>query len=275
MSPDLRYSVAVGSVEPVPWLRRTLVTKKKLISIVTACLLASTASIAAAEKEASYDGGHQLALAALGKMSDYLRSLDRWHISAVISKDEVLLDGQKLQFDSSLEFTANLPGEMFAEVTTASTKRQYFYDGKQFTLYTPLLKYYASFDAPDTLGKTLMLAEEKFDVELPLLDLFLWGSEYADYSAIEDARVVGIGLVDGVSCNHFAFRQKDVDWQICIKRGDSPLPLKLVINTKTEAEQPQFVARIKWDTAPLIPGTDFSFKPRQDDQRINFGTGGK
>jgi len=251
------------------------VIKRTIVSIITTGLLASAGSLSAVEKERPGEGGDQLALSALSNMSAYLRSLDRFRVSASISKDEVLLDGQKLQFDSSMDLTVNPPNQLFAAVTTASAKRLYFYDGKQFTLYTPALKYYASFDAPDTLGETVALAQDKFDVELPLADLFSWGNDDADFDAIENSKVVGVGMVNGVSCNHFAFRQQDVDWQVCIKRGGSPLPLKLVVTTKNEAEQPQYVATMKWDLAPVIPATDFSFKPRQDDQQIHFGTGDK
>lgn len=248
--------------------------KKKIVSIVIAGVLGGASSVIAAEKEMP-DDDHQLAISALGNMASYLRSLDRFSVRADISKDEVLLDGQKLQFDSNMKLVVNRPKQMFAEVNTASAQRRYLYDGKQFTVHTPLLGYYATFDAPDTLHKTVTQAQDKFDIDLPLADLFFWGTESEDLDAIEDAKVVGVGKVDGVSCNHFAFRQKDVDWQICIKRGGSPLPLKLVITTKTEAEQPQYVATMKWDTAPSIPATDFSFKPRQDDKRINFEAGGK
>lgn len=252
---------------------------RTMVSIAVAGCLATAGAVNAAEEKVAdaLEGqvldqeGELIALTALATMSSYLRSLDRYTVSADISKDEVLLDGQKLQFDRNLKVTVNGKDKLFGQMTTPYGGRQYYYDGKQFTVYMPTLKYYASFDAPDTIGKTITAAQDKHDIEFPLADLFLWGSKNADFNDIENAKTIGIGMVDGVSCNHFAFRQEDVDWQLCIKRGGNPLPLKLVITTKSETEQPQYVATMKWDLAPVTFARNFSFSPHQDDHQIKFG----
>jgi hypothetical protein len=40
------------------------------------------------------------------------------------------------------------------------------------------------------------------------------------------AGYIGTSWIDGVECDHVAVRQADVDWQVWIERGDTPLPRK-------------------------------------------------
>jgi hypothetical protein len=61
----------------------------------------------------------------------------------------------------------------------------------------------------------------------------------------------GRGVVDGVQCEHLAFRNFDTDWQLWIETGDKPFPRKMVITSKTINSAPQYTVRIKsWKTDP-------------------------
>ena len=70
-----------------------------------------------------------------------------------------------------------------------------------------------------------------------------------------------LGVVDGVECEHLAFRTPDTDWQIWIETGDRPVPHKYVITSKTLAGAPQYTLRIKdWKTDPIADADAFTFK---------------
>lgn len=227
-------------------------------------------SISHAEEPTTLISDKDLALNALNNMSGYLRTLDRLSIDANLYVDEVLDSGQKIQQTRSLLITANLPSNLKAITSNADNAREFYYDGKNFTIYTPQTGYYASFKAPESIPKLIEKASDNYDIEIPLSDLFLWGTKYDNSSEINEAILVGVDQVNGVSCNHFAFRQQDVDWQVCIQRGDMPLPLKLVITSKLEETQPQYTAIMHWDTAPLLSNQSYTFMPRKGDQKINF-----
>jgi hypothetical protein len=77
-------------------------------------------------------------------------------------------------------------------------------------------------------------------------------------------------MVKGVKCDHYAFHQADVDWQVWIEQGPQPLPRKLVITTTTEKTQPQHVAVLTWDLAPRLDESLFAFRPPATAQRIEF-----
>ena len=75
-----------------------------------------------------------------------------------------------------------------------------------------------------------------------------------------EAEVIGKGVIDGVECDHLAFRDVDTDWQIWIESGARPIPRKYVITSKEVAGAPQYTLRIKeWKTD--VAADAFVFKP--------------
>ena len=47
-----------------------------------------------------------------------------------------------------------------------------------------------------------------------------------------EAKHIGRGVIDGVECEHLAFRNQDVDWQLWVQVGAKPIPCKYVITSK-------------------------------------------
>ena len=71
---------------------------------------------------------------------------------------------------------------------------------------------------------------------------------------------VGTTYVNGVECHHLAFREAEVDWQLWVKTGDEPLPMKYVISSKWVAGAPQYELRLRdWNTSPKIKDGQFTF----------------
>ena len=60
-----------------------------------------------------------------------------------------------------------------------------------------------------------------------------------------DVKYIGRGVVDGVECEHLAFRNQDTDWQLWVEVGSKPIPRKYVITSKAVAAAPQYTLRIK------------------------------
>ena len=69
----------------------------------------------------------------------------------------------------------------------------------------------------------------------------------------------------------------DVDWQIWIEQGTSPLPRKLLITSIKEPGQPQYTAVMNWTLSPLLDDELFAFVPPKNAQPITLaplgGTG--
>ena len=212
------------------------------------------------------------AIDALKQMGAYLHTLKTFSVTADITSDEVLLSGQKIQVGGENTLTVRRPDGLKATMRKDETDidREFYYDGKNFTIYGKKVKYYASAPAPATIATLLDAVNERFDVNIPLADLFAWGTDKAPVQDITSALHIGPATIGGIPTNHYAFRQEGVDWQVWIEKGKTPLPRKLVITTTGEEGQPQYVSVLKWNLSPNVSDKVFTFVPPKDAHRIVF-----
>jgi hypothetical protein len=223
------------------------------------------ASFAQAQQEPAIEPA---AMAALQQMGAYLRDLSSFQVTATTTDEEVLDDGQKVQYTETADVVARLPDRLRAELESERRQRMYLYDGANFTLFARRAKLYATVPAPPTLRKLVDALEENYGLTVPLVDLFLWGSPGWSTDGIKAAIDLGPSVVEGTTCKHYAFRQDDIDWQIWIQRGDHPLPRRLVITTRTDEARPQHTAVFTWNLAPSFNESAFTFDPPADASRV-------
>jgi hypothetical protein len=176
------------------------------------------ASSGAAGDEAAYAAATETvdpaAVTALNKMGSYLRSLKAYEVRATTTQDDVLSTGQKAQFTGTQDVLIRQPNGLRAELTSEGQHRLMFYDGKNFTLYADGPGYYATVPAPSTIRELGDDLQRKFAIEMPLRDLFLWGTDRASTKGIKSAIDLGPTEVGGTTVEHYAFRQDMVDWQV-------------------------------------------------------------
>lgn len=217
------------------------------------------------------------AIAALERMGAYLRTLTAFQVIGSSSREEVLPDGQKIQRDMTADLLVRRPNRLRAEITNDLRHRFLFYDGESFTVYADRPNYYATAPAPGTIAELVDSLHSRFGIEVPLEDLFHWGTSRADLKAITTARVIGPSKVDGTSTDHYAYRQDGIDWQLWIQQGDHPLPRKLVITTLTDEARPQHTSVLSWNLAPSYSDAAFVFEPPRGANRIRIAesSGGK
>ena len=201
------------------------------------------------------------AMSALTDMGAYLRTLKSFQVVAETTDEDVLEDGQKVQYAGTATILARLPNGLRAEVADDRKERLYFYDGKSFTLFGKRMNLYATVAAPPTLGQLADKLDEDYGLGVPLSDLFRWGSASWGPEGITAATDLGPATVLGTTCQQYAYRQADIDWQIWIQKGDYPLPRKLVITTRTDEARPQHTAVYTWNLAPSFNDAAFTFDP--------------
>ena len=200
------------------------------------------------------------AVAALDKMGAYLRTLNSFEIKASTLDERVLDNDQKVQFAGTADYKVRRPNRFQIAVADDRKLRQFYYDGKSLTVFSPRMGFYASVPAPATIRDTLKAAYDKFGIELPLEDLFRWGTTGDHHAELKSGFVVGYAKINGIDTDQYAFREDDVDWQIWIARGAKPLPIKAVITTTDEDTQPQYSAVLSWTTDPVFSNDIFAFK---------------
>lgn len=241
-----------------------------VITAVGLVVLASSPPAARAQAPRPSPAIEPEAMSALEKMGTYLRTLNVFQVNATITTENVLDDGQKEQEQSTATLLAVRPNRLLLQVNGNLLKRTFFYDGKTFTLWAPLVKFYATAPAPGTIKELAAMLEDRYDIELPLVDLFRWGTDEAQTSAITAAEDLGPSTVDGTTCEQYAFRQDGADWQIWLQAGDYPLPRRLVITTTDDDARPQYTVDYVWSLAPSYDDDAFTFVVPSDAKRIQF-----
>src|SRR5262245_40568529 len=207
---------------------------------------------------------------ALKDMGTYLQSLKRFRVSTELTGERVLADGQKLQHAASANMDVERPGRVRVRMHSARSDRELFFDGKTVTLYTPAQKYYSTVEFSGTLGDLVGKLQDGYNVELPLSDLFVWGTPAAPIDGIDSAMNAGQDFIDDDLCDHYAFRQGMFDWQIWISAGGKPLPRKLVITNRADDARPQSVSFIDWNLKPTLNDATFKFKPPAGSKKIEI-----
>ena len=231
---------------------------RRLSRTLAALAVAGAAVPALAQQAPAVEPG---AMAALQGMAAYLRTLKSFQVDVATTDEDVLDDGQKVQYSGTTTILARMPNGLRADVANDRRERMYLYDGKTFTLFAKRLNYYATVPAPPTVGQLADTLDEQYDVTVPIVDLFRWGTPGWSTDDVKGAMDLGPGTVEGVTCQQYAFRQDDIDWQIWIQKGDHPLPRRLVITTKTDEARPQHTAEYTWNLAPSFNDAAFVFDP--------------
>jgi hypothetical protein len=247
--------------------------KRDLGYLIVVLVLATGFSAPLAAQESSAQESDQIQpepMQALNRMGAYLRTLKDFQVQAEVTSEDVLTDGEKLQFAHTTNVLAHLPDKLRAEVDGEQKSRLFLYDGKEFTLFARRMGYYATVPAPPTIGQLIDVVRDKYDIDIPLLDLFLWGGPRASTNEITAASDVGPGEVGGETCEHYAFRQPGLDWQVWIQLGDHPLPRKLVLTTTTDDARPEHTSVLSWNLAPSYSPDAFAFDPPADAHKIVF-----
>jgi hypothetical protein len=206
----------------------------------------------------------------LRAMSRFLAATPAFSMSADIGNEVLTEQGQKLQFNSSATAVVQRPSRMHITRQGRFADAEVFYDGKQLTLYGKTAKAYVQKEVAGTLDTALNALEKGLGVSLPGGDLLVADPYAALTAGVTSSGYYGIAYVGGVAAHHLAFRTPKVDWQIWVKEGNEPLPLKYVITTKWMTGAPQYSVQFSnWNTKPAIAASRFSFVAPKDAVRLD------
>jgi hypothetical protein len=201
-------------------------------------------------------------------MTDYLAG--QKSLSAKFDSDiEVVTpELQKIQFASSGEMKMDRPDKLRIRRTGGYADVELVYDGKTVSFYGNNAKSYVQADLAGGIDKMIDTLQARSGAGLPGADLLLSNAYDQLMANVIEGRHIGQGVVDGVECEHLAFRGPETDWQIWIEPGAKPLPRKWVITSKTIAGAPQYTLKIKdWKTDANADG-DFAFKAPADATKV-------
>jgi hypothetical protein len=233
--------------------------------VATACVVAAVTAFtpsAHAQKDVA-------AIQALKAMSEYVAGQKSLSVTFDSDVEVITSDLQKLQFTSSGQVQLSRPDKLRATRTGGYTDVEVVFDGKTLTVNGKDKNIFAQLDSPGSVDQLIALLRDRYSVAAPGGDLLLSRSFDEMMADVIDAKDVGRGVIDGVECEHLAFRNTDTDWQIWVELGARPIPHKYVITTKATTGMPQYTLRIKeWRSD--VAADAFAFKSAEGAKKVGL-----
>ncbi len=207
------------------------------------------------------------ALEILKSMSEHLAAQQSFSATFEAGIEVVTDDLEKIQFNSSGTISLERPDKLRAKRTGGYTDVDLVFDGKEAIVHVLHEKSYARLGVSGTIDDFvhMLLAD---GLVLPGADLILSDTFAALSEGVIESKHVGLGVINGVECEHLAFRNKDTDWQLWVRAGDEPIPCKYVITSKHVTGAPQYSLVVHDWTAGS--GGDFVFKPGADEKEVEL-----
>jgi len=244
---------------------------QRLLATLSQCVAMATLTTFSSTALAQPAGIAPEAKQILKASTDFLASQQQFTAETRNTLEIVLKSGQKIEFNSTGRQSVQRPNKLRAERTGDLVEQVFVYDGQSLTLSNPQQKIYAEVAAPGTLEEMLDFARTKLDIVAPAGDLVYRNAYDILMDGVTDGIVVGKAVIEGVLCDHLAFRAPQVDWQIWIQQGAQPLTRKIVITTLDLPNAPQFAVTVtQWNLKPTFDAQTFKFTPPAGAKQIDF-----
>jgi len=235
---------------------------RKVSGLVSVILLAAAGSGAQAQ------GGDAKSI--LKAMSDYVSGQKTIEFTFDSDIEIITPQLEKIQFASSGEALLCRPDKFRAHRLSGHADVTLFFDGKTVGILGKSVNGYAQFEAPGTVDHLIEALRAGHGVAMPGADFLVSNPYDVLVAGVEEAKLIGRGVIDGLECEHLAFRNFDTDWQLWVEVGKRPIPRKLVITSKTLNNAPQYTVRVKsWRTG-VTPAPDaFVLAPPAGAEKLN------
>jgi hypothetical protein len=230
--------------------------------IISATAFAVAVGLAASSAAVAADAAPETLLRA---MSDYMAAQNSISFSYDSNLEIVTVEGQKFGLASSGAIQISRPDKIRATRTGGFADIELTFDGKTLTLLGKNMNLYAQAELPGTLDSLVDQIRDKYNRPLPAADLIM-SNPYQELMAdVKDVKDLGSGVIRGQECDHLAFRNDDVDWQIWIAQGDKPYPCRYVITSTKVDRAPQYTIDVRdWNASTEATSVDFRFTPPAD-----------
>lgn len=150
---------------------------------------------------------------------------------------------------------------------------EFFYDGSSVSAVAPKAQVYSTTKAPATIDDMLVGLRQQTGIDLHFSPLLVSAPEARLTKNIQSAVVVGQTKVNGILCDHLAFRAPGVNWELWISTGKVALPYRLAATFTDRTNFPRkFIEFSHWNLHPWFLGDAFTFHPPSGFKEIPFKT---
>jgi hypothetical protein len=239
-------------------------------ALVISSLVFATAGVNAADTpaakpaddvaEPAFDPQAETALRA---MSEFLRHQPIIELNCERILEGVTMDDEKIQVITQVAVQLQRPGKFKAELKMANGSTTWCgVDGRIVSVCEPDHRTSEITGLPVTIDGMLDAASERYHLSLVLADLVASDPMASFKQGTLSGRYLGQATIDGVPCLHLAYRAKNLDWQLWIEAGKTPLPRRLVITYNGQSMAPQqTLANLRWSFPTTLPADTFILAP--------------
>jgi hypothetical protein len=207
----------------------------------------------------------------LKAMSDYIAAQKTISFGFDTNLEVVTKDHQKLLLASSGTINLSRPDKIRATRAGGFANVETIFDGKTLTVVGKNANLYTQVDIPGTLDHLIDELRNTYHRPVPGADLLMSNVYDELMPDVTDAKDLGSGVIGGVECDHLAFREKEIDWQIWIAHGAHPYPCRYVITSKQIDGGPQYSVQIRdWKAGSEVAADDFAFRNDSNAQKIDM-----
>jgi hypothetical protein len=202
------------------------------------------------------------------KMSDTLAAAQTFSFSTTEVHEQRAASGKREMKFSRTQIVER-PNHLAFTITGSARAGGGAYDGAHFMLVWTTDKAYARVKAPGTLDAMLDEMAERFKMPMPVGDL-IYSNPYDRFIGPDTkGKYVGRETVGGKECEHLAYSEALVDWEIWIAAAGDALPCQLWITSKGKSGPlTSKVAFSDWNLAAKAPEGAFKTEPPADFERI-------
>ena len=203
-------------------------------------------------------------------MSDYLTGQKTFAFGYDATLEIVTPDHQKIMLANSGTVDLNRPDKIRATRDGGFSSVEMLFDGQTLTVEHKDAKTYAQAAVPGTIDNVIEVLRDKYHKPFPGADLLMADPYDQLMPSVTDTKDLGSGVIGGTECDHFAFRNPDVDWQIWIAQGDQPYPCRYVITSKTMDQAPEYSVQVRdFKSGSAVAADDFGFHNPSNANKID------
>lgn len=204
-------------------------------------------------------------------MTENLKSMSTISVDFDADQEIITLEGQKIQYSASGSITADRAKGFRMTRLGPFAQVEVTFDGGAVSLHDKITNLYTQLQSPGPgIDDATLEIRAATGFDAPGSDLLASDPYEILTEGVTAGTVVGSAFVNGVECDHLAFRTDLVDWQMWISKGSKPLPLKYIITTKWTAGAPQYSLRLTNWRADDIDVAQFRFTPPKDATKLEL-----
>jgi hypothetical protein len=201
-----------------------------------------------------------------------MAGLQSFSVTVRSSYDALQDDGQMIEFGEIRKILVKRPDQMRVEVKRSDGDQNLLlFNGQALTAYKSADNVFARTAHPGTIDSAIVYLVKDLQLRFPLARLWLTTLPEQLKGQIESANYVETNLLYDVPVDQLAVRLKEVDVQLWVDQGKSPLIRRVVITYRNDPGQPQFRADfLDWNLIPETSDADFTLSPPAGAEEILF-----